>query len=220
MDRTVAWLHADAWTWMACQEGRSQVCSQICLALAEVRQRTPFPVSMLTLIGRSNRPPYQGPTLALLFLLLPHPSHLPPISITHPSNIPHTPLSASLLYLSPTSHLRPSHHISPTSLPQPSHIPPTSSCIPSTSLQHPSHIPPTSVPHPFHIPSVSLQHRSKMPCTSLPHPSHISAHRRRVLVHQPSQYLANISLVLYHTVSSARACIGDVEKAVGRGIEE
>ena len=41
MDGIVALLHTDAVTWMAYQEERSRVCSQIRLAPAEVRRRTP-----------------------------------------------------------------------------------------------------------------------------------------------------------------------------------
>ena len=43
-DRTVALSYTGALTQTACWEGRSQVCDEICLTLAEVRRRTPSAV--------------------------------------------------------------------------------------------------------------------------------------------------------------------------------
>ena len=53
-----------ALAWTACQEGRSQVCSRICVALAEVRRRIPSLGLHGTREARNRGPLYVGPTLA------------------------------------------------------------------------------------------------------------------------------------------------------------
>ena len=92
-DRTVALSYTGALTQTACWEGRSQVCDEIRLTLAEVRRRTPSDVPAWGPRGTTPRltvtetaagapPPPPPPP--------PHPStplHTPP----HPSTTLHTP---------------------------------------------------------------------------------------------------------------------------------
>ena len=69
-DRTVALSYTDVETQTACWEGRSEVCDEIRLALAEVRRRTPSAGLRGTPGGRRQGSPYVGPRQALFLLLL------------------------------------------------------------------------------------------------------------------------------------------------------
>ena len=69
-DRTVALSYTGALTQTACWEGRSQVCDEIRLTLAEVRRRTPWMFLRGAPGGRRQGSPYVRPRQALLLLLL------------------------------------------------------------------------------------------------------------------------------------------------------
>ena len=97
VEQTVTLLHADAATWTACQEEHPQVCSHICLALAEVRQNTPSLGLRGTHEGRSRGPLYMGPTLALLLFFSHDLSPPPPHATT--SAPPPPPPAHNLLHL-------------------------------------------------------------------------------------------------------------------------
>ena len=68
-------------TRMACWEAPSHVCGEICLALAEVRRRTPLAGLRGTPGERFSGPSSMGPRHALLLLLRP-PSPPPPFPST------------------------------------------------------------------------------------------------------------------------------------------
>ena len=87
------------------------------------------------------------------------------VPLTHPSHIPHTPLTPSLTHPSHTPHTIP--HTSLT-----------------TPLTHSSQHPHTPLTHPSHIPH--MQHLSHFPHNTLTHPSHIPHNTRHTFLTTPS----------------------------------
>ena len=85
-DRTVALSYTGALTQTACWEGRSQVCDEIRLTLAEVRRRTPSAVPAWGPRGTTPRLTVRGTVAGAP----PPPPPPPPAFMEHPSPLPHS----------------------------------------------------------------------------------------------------------------------------------